>query len=312
MPNASESFATGRTDQNGRVTFQVSGPVPSQVDVYGSVRDEGKTMSWNVKGATAVRYDNGGGYHWAVLDLKAVMKTMNNMVDDGMSDSAFEDDPMFQMAKGVINTSFNTIEVAWGIPVSVKFGTTAIYPDDPNFTSDVSSTTNSDVDADVNVNMNINMNATADVDASSAVPPPAPVEDRQAEDDLGLFAGTYTVSFQSKSIKVPFNIYINGELATSYAATTHRIKVDVDKDLMTDIRIEFEDGSVPAITRRAPIGAKDVDGNIIETYAYTIKKKKNGKVVLNRRLMYPRSWYKVYKSQWSVFSDGCGLFFELL
>lgn len=53
----------------------------------------------------------------------------------------------------------------------------------------------------------------------------------------------------------------------------------------TSTQIEFEDGSIPVIDRLAPIGMKNTKGNIIQTYNFTVKKKKNGKVVLNRRLM---------------------------
>lgn len=34
------------------------------------------------------------------------------------------------------------------------------------------------------------------------------------------FSGIYAINFQSKDHKVPFNVYINGALATSYTSTT--------------------------------------------------------------------------------------------
>lgn len=309
LPDSDRHFAAGKTDRNGRVTFQVSGPVPSRVDVYGSVRDNGSDVNWNVKGATAIRYDNGGDYHWAVLDLKEIMKAMNGAIDEGMEDSVFEDDPMFQMAKGVIKTSANSIEAAWGIPASIQYGTRPIYPNDPNFENGSepslsASSSSSSSSSSATVQLSPEEQERQREAAAEAAKEREKAEKRRQEeeedrrekeerdrrmqemqDNLGLFAGTYTVSFQSKGNNVPFNVYINGQLATSYVSTTHRLKVEVDQDMMTDIRIEFEDGSIPAITRRAPIGAKDTEGNIMQTYNFTVKKKKNGKVVLNRRLM---------------------------
>lgn len=310
LPDSDSYFAQGKTDRNGRVTFQVSGPVPSRVDVYGSVRDNGSDVNWNVKGATAIQYDNSGGYYWAVLDLKVIMEAMNGAIDNGMEDSAFEDDPMFQMAKGVIKTSANSIEAAWGIPASTQYGTRPIYPNDPNFENGSEpsiSTSSSSVNrssSSATIQLSPEEEARQKAAAETAAKEREKAEKRRQEeeekrrkkeeqerrmqemqDNLGLFAGTYSVNFQSKGNKVPFNVYINGELATSFAATTQRLKVAVQADAMTDIRIEFEDGSVPAITRRAPIGAKDTEGNIMQTYNFTVKKKKNGKVVLNRRLM---------------------------
>lgn len=299
FPDANIHFAEGKTDRHGRVTFYVNGSVPSRVDVYGAVRDGSNETTWNVKGGTVVRYDNNDGYYWAVLDLKEFMKTVNNAVDEGMEDSVFEDDPMFQMAKGVIKGTANTMEAAWGIPLSTQYNTRPIYPTDPNFKNGTEPT----LTTAPNDNSSASFSSKSSSSSKNSAEAAAAAQKRQEEEEerrkkeererereeglenLGLFEGTYTVRFQSKDNTVPFNVYINGELATSYASLNQTVQVKVLPDLMTDIRIEFEDGSQPEITRRAPIGAKDNEGNIIQAYAFTIKKKKNGKVVMNRRLI---------------------------
>lgn len=286
LPDSDRYFAQGKTDRHGRVTFQVSGPVPSRVDVYGSVRENGSDVNWNVKGATAIRYDNSGAYHWAVLDLKEVMKAVNGVIDNGMEDSVFEDDPMFQLTKSVIKTSANSVEAAWGIPTSTQYGTRPIYPNDPNFKNGTEPSRGMSTSSSLNI---INkMNTSTSISSEEEERRKKEERERrlqELDDELGLFAGTYAVNFQSKGNQIPFNVYINGELATSYASTTQRLKVAVQADSRTRIRIEFEDGSIPAIERLALIGMKDTEGNIIQTYNFTVKKKKNGKVVLNRRLM---------------------------